>query len=257
VGPRTLGLSAALGAVAGNEALYLNPGAIASRKRYSVEAGGVVDRRGSDTVDQFLGGSVVDSMTSALAAGFSYQRATEGAYEGNVFHLALAGPIAQGFFFGLGGKWLNVDGQEGRPSSSAGTADAGILWQVSSLVTVGAAGYNLVPISNDELAPMGVGAGIAIGSDQKFQVTGDWRADFDRRQETTNRYAAGVEVLLGRLVPVRAGWTRDETLDTSWWSVGAGLVSQGGIAFDVGYRQSLDSKSARTLAASLKVFLFQ
>jgi hypothetical protein len=254
VGPRTLGLSAALGAVVGNEALYLNPGAIAARKRYSVEAGGLVDRRGSETVDRFLGGSVVDSMTSALAAGFSYQRAAEGAYTGNVFHLALAGPIADGFFLGVGGKWLSVDGPT---SSSAGTADAGIFWQVSSLVAVGAAGYNLVPISNDAVAPMGVGAGIAIGSDQRFQVTGDWRADFDRGQETTNRYAAGVEVLLARLVPVRAGWTRDETLDTSWWSVGAGLVSQGGIALDVGYRQSLDSTSARTIAASLKVFLFQ
>jgi hypothetical protein len=258
VGPRALGMSAALGAVAGNEGLYLNPGAIAARKRYSVETGVFVDRRGSETVDRFLGGSVVDSMTSPIAAGFSWQRASEGAHTGNVIHLALAGAIADGFFLGVGGKWLGVDAEvEGLRSSSAATVDAGILWQVSDLVSVGGAGYNLVPISNEAVAPMGVGAGIAIGNDRSFQITGDWRADFDRGEDTTNRYAAGVEVLLGRLVPVRAGWMRDETLDTSWWSVGAGLVSRGGIAIDVGYRQSLDDSSARTIAATVKLFLFQ
>jgi hypothetical protein len=34
-------------------------------------------------------------------------------------------------------------------------------------------------------------------------------------------------------------------------------VSRNGVALDVGYRQSLDDASARTLAATLKVFLFQ
>jgi hypothetical protein len=64
-------------------------------------------------------------------------------------------------------------------------------------------------------------------------------------------------VLLGRLVPLRAGWMKDETLDTRWWSIGAGLVTRNGVALDVGYRQSLDDPSARTIGASLKVFLLQ
>jgi hypothetical protein len=56
---------------------------------------------------------------------------------------------------------------------------------------------------------------------------------------------------------VRAGWQRDETLATRWWSLGTGLITQSGIALDVGYRQSLDDPSSRTIAATLKVFLFQ
>jgi hypothetical protein len=102
-----------------------------------------------------------------------------------------------------------------------------------------------------------VGAGVGIGSDRSFQLTADWRADFDRAGKTTNRYGAGVEVLLGQLVPLRAGWSKDEMLGTKWWSVGAGLVTQTGVALDVGYRQSLDDPSARTVAATLKLFLFQ
>jgi hypothetical protein len=253
-GPRTLGLSAAIGAASGNDGLYVNPGAIAARKRYSVEAGALFDRRGAETVDRFVGGSIVDSATSPVTAGFSYQRAQEGIYEGNVFHLALAGPIQQGFFLGVTGKWLSVDGPD---STSAATADAGVLWQISELLSIGGVGYNLVPVGNEEVAPMGAGAGIAIGNDRRFQVTGDWRTDFDRGEKSTNRYAAGVEILLARLVPVRAGWMNDETLDTQWWSVGAGIVTQNGIALDVGYRQSFDDPSARTVAGSVKLFLFQ
>jgi hypothetical protein len=248
-----LGLSAGIGAPAGNDGLYLNPGAIAARKRYAIEAGVLVDRRGSETVDRFIGGSAVDSMSSPVTAGVSYLRAQEGTHTGNVFHGALAGPVARNLFLGVSGKWLSVDGPR---SSSAATVDAGVLWQVSELVSVGGTGYNLVPIANDAIAPMGAGAGLAVGSDRSFQVTADWRADFDRTGETTNRYAAGAEVLLARLVPLRAGFMRDETLDTSWWSVGAGLVTAG-VALDVGYRQSVDAASARTIAATLKLFPFQ
>lgn len=256
VGPRALGLSAAMGAVVGNEGLYLNPGAIAARKRYSVELGGVLDRRGAETVDQIFGGSVIDSVTNeAVGAGFSYLRARKGVFTGNVFHGALGAAVVERMWFGVGGKYFSLDGPDGQ--TRAATADAGFLWQVADLVSIGAAGYNLVPIGNEGVAPMGAGAGIAIGSEQSFQVTADWRGDFDRHEQTKNRYAAGAELLLARFVPVRAGWMRDEVLDTSWWSAGIGVVTATGVALDVGYRQSLDDKSARTIAASLKLFLLQ
>jgi hypothetical protein len=58
-------------------------------------------------------------------------------------------------------------------------------------------------------------------------------------------------------VPIRAGWSRDEVLGGRWWSAGVGLVSRSGVALDVGYRQSLDDASARTIAGTLKMFLFR
>jgi hypothetical protein len=252
VGPRALALGAAIGIASGNEGLFLNPATVAARKRYSIEAGLLVDRRGAETVGRFYGGSVVDSITAPVTAGISYVRANRGEFTGSVWHAALAGPIAQGLYLGVCGKYLALHGPK---NSDAATVDAGFFWQVADLVSIGAAGYNLVSIANDAVAPMGAGAGIGLGNDRAFQLTADWRADFDRAGKTTNRYAAGLEVLLGDLVPIRAGWSRDEVLDGHWWSIGAGLVTRSGIALDVGYRQSLDDPSARTVAATLRTFL--
>lgn len=254
VGPRALALSSGIGVAASNEGLYLNPAAAVARRRYSVEGLVLVDRRSADTSAEFFGGSVVDSLSGPLAGGISYLRAQRGLFEGNVWHVMLGGAVAQGLSLAVSGKYLSVSGPK---STSAATADAGLFWQVTDILSIGAAGYNLVPIANELAAPRGAGAGVGIGNDRSFELTADWRADFDRAGKTTNRYGAGVEVLLGNLVPVRAGWQRDETLATRWWSLGAGLVTQSGIALDVGYRQSLDDSNSRTIAASLKVFLFQ
>jgi hypothetical protein len=253
VGPRTLALSAGIGIPAGNDGIFVNPATIAARRRYSIETGGYVDRRGSESVAEVVGGSVVDSLSAPVAAGFSYLRAIGGDYEGNIVHLALAGPLVEKLYLGVAGKWLSLDANE---KVSAATVDAGLYWQVGEWVSLGAAGYNLVSIANEVVAPREVGAGVTLGNDRAFQLTADWRANLDSAEETTNRYAVGAEVLLGGLVPLRAGWARDETLDTSWWSLGAGIVTRGGVALDVGYRQSLDAASARTIAASLKLFLF-
>ncbi len=269
VGPRSLGLAASIGAASGNDGLYVNPGAIAARKRYAIEGGALVDRRGAETVDRFLGGSIVDSESSPVTAGASYLRAQQGSYTGNLVHFALAGPIAEGFYLGVSGKYLSLTGATVTATTAAGpvqvklkdvtavTADAGVLWQVAELVSLGVTGYNLVPVGNEAVAPMGMGAGIAIGSDRSFQVTGDWRSDFDERGKkgATNRWAAGAEALLFNAIPVRAGYTRDDILDTAWWSAGVGLINANGVALDVGYRQSVDDPKARTIAATLKVFV--
>lgn len=254
VGPRALALSSGIGIAASNEGIYLNPAAAGARKRYSVEGLLLVDRRGADTTAEFVGGSIVDSQSGPVTGGVSYVRAQRGDFTGDVWHAMLSGPIAQDFHLGVAGKYLSVKGTK---NLSAATVDAGIFWQVADLLSIGAAGYNLVPVANDLAAPRGAGAGVGIGNDRSFQVTADWRADFDRAGKTTNRYGAGVEVLLGQLVPLRAGWSKDDVLGARWWSIGAGLVTQSGIALDVGYRQSLDDASARTVAATLKVFLFQ
>jgi hypothetical protein len=254
VGPRSLALSGGAGVAQSNEGLYVNPATAGARKRYSLEVLGLVDRRGAETATQIYGGSIVDSLSSPVAAGVSYQRAQRGTYTGNVWHLALSGPIARDVHLGVGGKYLQVRGPE---RVDAATVDAGLFWQVGDSFSVGAAGYNLVSIANDAVAPMGAGVGVGIGNDRSMQLTADWRADFDRAGKTTNRYGVGLEVLLGDTVPLRAGWSRDETLGTRWWSIGAGLVAREGVALDLGYRQSLDDTSSRTIAATLKIFLFQ
>lgn len=267
VGPRALAVSAGIGLASGNDGLFLNPAALAARKRYSVETSAFIDRRGSETVAEVFGGSVVDSLTGPVTAGLSYLRAFDGDYKGNLIHVALAGPIVDGLYLGATAKWYSLNevqtlagagGAELERTNgvSAATVDAGLFWQVAPYVSVGAVGYNLVSIANPRVAPRSYGAGLTLGSDRVAQITADWRADLDRREKTTNRYGVGGEVLLGGLVPLRAGYAHDETIGASWWSIGAGFVSRSGVAIDVAYRQDLDAPSARTISGALKLFLF-
>ncbi|HSN16273.1 MAG TPA: hypothetical protein VLT61_16690 [Anaeromyxobacteraceae bacterium] len=249
-GPRAIGIGAALGIASGNDAIYVNPGALAARRRYSAEAQSWFERRGAETTAQVWTASVADSLSSSVAAAAAYGRVTEGIETGSLYHLALAGPIAEGFFLGVAGKYYDLAGE--RPVSAA-TVDAGILWQVADYVSLGVAGYNLAPTSQEVELPRGVGAGIGVGSDRGVQGTFDWRADLDRRGKTTNRYAFGAEVLLGDVAPLRASYVIDETLDTKWWSIGAGLVSGNGGGVDVAYRQSVDDPNARVIAVAVKL----
>lgn len=249
-GPRAVGIGAAIGIASGNDAIYVNPAALAARRRYSAEAQSWFERRGSETTAQVWTASVADSLSSSVAAAVAYGHVTEGLETGSLYHLAMAGSIAEGIYLGVAGKYYDLSGDE---SVSAATVDAGILWQVAEYVSLGVAGYNLAPTGQELVLPRGVGAGIAIGSDRSIQGSFDWRANLDRGGETTNRYAFGAEVLLGGLAPLRASYVIDETLDTRWWSIGAGLVSGNGGGIDVAYRQSLDDPDARVISAAVKL----
>jgi len=260
-GPRTLGLAAATGIASGNDGLFVNPAAVAARKRYSVEALFLVDRRGATTAGQYTGASIVDALSAPVTASLAWVRPTDGAQRGNLFIGGLAGPLAERFYFGAQVRYLALDqplsltqpGATGTEKVSTVTADAGIFWEVSDGISIGFSGFNLVPTGHKTIAPRNVGGGLAIGSDTGVKLMVDWRADLDRLDRTTNRYGAGLEVMLGGLAPVRCGYLKDETLRTSWWTAGAGLVASTGVALDVGYKQSLTNAEARVIAVSLKL----
>ncbi|MBK9516647.1 MAG: hypothetical protein IPO09_04680 [Anaeromyxobacter sp.] len=266
-GPRTLGLAGATGVVSGNDGLFVNPAATAVQRRYSIESLFLVDRRGADSAGQYLGASVVDSISAPAAASLAWVRSTEGAQRGNLFVGGLAGAIADSLYLGAQLRYYDLSTTTSPPSgpatsvrTQAVTADVGLFWAVSDLISVGAAGFNLLPIGHPQVAPRAVAAGLALGSDTSVKLTLDWRADLDRvrhpvtgKAVTTNRYGAGLEVLLGALVPLRAGYLVDDTLDTTWWCAGAGLVTRGGVGLDFGYRQSLDAANARVLGLTLKL----
>lgn len=263
VGPRPLALGGGTGLLSGNDGIFVNPAATGARKRYSVDTLYAQERRGSATTGAWLGASVVDALSAPVAVSASYVHPLQGAEAGNQFTLGLAGAIAEKLYLGVQGRYqkmdVSPDGAHGQASIDAATADAGLLWEVSDYVTVGAAGFNLVPTSHEGYLPRTLGAGLTIGTDTSYKLVADWRADFDRikdaagKARTTNRFGVGLEAFLGNMVPVRAGFLRDETLDTTWWSAGAGLVTQGGVALDLGYRQSTKDPDARVLAVSFKM----
>ena len=260
VGPRTLALQAGVGAATGTEALFLNPAALAARKRYTLDSFYLTDRRpGLESPFQrqdYFGGSVVDSSTTSVAAGFGYVRALKGVETGTLLRLGLAAPLGKGLIAGVQGNYFDLHGVE-RVASTI-NVDAGLLYQVTSMVSIGAAGYNLLRSEHRDVLPRGFGAGFVAGSETSVQVVGDWHTDLDRvnpkGHKKTNRYGVGAEYLFANAVPVRAGFQVDETSDTKWLSAGIGWVSTRA-AIDVGYRQSTTDPKARTLALAIRVFV--
>lgn len=261
-GPRALALGGGTGVASGNDGIFVNPGATAARKRYSVEGLFAADRRGGADAGKYVGASVVDALSSPVAASFAWVHPLEGFQGGNLFVGGLSGAVADRAWLGVQGRYLSVREEDAAGAVTrvnAVTADAGLYWEVSDLLSVGVAGFNLVPTGHERSAPRTLAAGLAVGSDTSLKLTADWRADFDRvrdaadRARTTNRFGLGLEVFLGDMVPIRAGWLKDETLDTSWWSAGAGLVAPNGVAIDLGYRQSLTKPDAREVVVAFKL----
>lgn len=262
VGARSLGLSAFTGVASGNDGLFVNPAATAARRRYSVQSDYAVDRSGNRNLGRYLVASVVDALSSPVAASLAWVKPLDGPESGNLFVGGLAGSLVERFYFGAQLRYyaLHHDLGGGHTESvQAVTADAGFYWELADYLSLGASGFNLIPTGYEEVAPRTAGAGLAMGSDRSFKLTADWRVDFDSVRDeagkpvTTNVYAAGLEGLLGDLVPLRAGFTRDETLGGRWWSVGAGLITASGVAIDLGYQQSLDAPDVRRIAVSFKM----
>jgi len=251
---RSLALSAFRAVVPGNDAIYFNPGGIAARHRFAAEIQGSLDRA-EDVVDgQFLGVSVSDSASGPLAGVLAYERVSHFSYNGGLASLALGGTASKGLHVGLTVHYLKLTGPSAKQVQAA-TVSAGIFYEVNDIVNLGIAGYNLVPTNHDDLVPRGMAAGLSIGSDRKFLVASDWRAQWDAQGKVRNTYAAGAEALLGDLFPVRAGLLRDEWRKGQWWSAGVGLVTSTGVALDLSYQQAFGFPGYRMLAAGLKVFI--
>ena len=273
-----------MGSASGNEAMFLNPAAIAARKRYTADTVYLTDRRPELTNDlrrqDYLAFTVADSATTAVAAGLSYVRVLQGLDTGNLVRLALAAQVGSGLSLGVQGNYFDLQG--GQPVASQLNMDGGLFWQVTKMVSIGAAAYNFFYTKNREVLPRGYGAGFAVGSETSLQVVGDWHLDLDRVKDAngdskaSNRYTVGAEYLVANAMPIRAGFGVDDiagfmcpavatpsskelcnssvTANTRWWSVGLGFVSTR-FALDAGFRQSTTDPSARTFAVAARLFV--
>jgi hypothetical protein len=260
VGARAMGTSAGTAGTSSTEALFVNPGAMGVGNGYVAETLLVNERRGGSTTSRYLGAMVVDAVSAPVATSAAYFSSMEGDNKGHLFFLGFSGPIAEKLHLGVQGRYLKLGGLEpidklaGKEPINAVTADAGLNWNASGLVTVGLAGFNLIPTGHPASLPQSMGAGLAVGSDTSVRVMADWRGTFLPGSRIANRYAAGVGALVGGMTALRIGWMRDELLHSSWWSAGAGLIGSDGFSIDVGYKQSIDVAGAREMALSLRYF---
>jgi hypothetical protein len=251
---RSLALSAFRAVVPGNDAIYFNPGGISLRRRFAAEIQGSMNREGDVVDGQFLGVSASDSASGPLAATFAYENVSHFSHTGGIFSLALGGAASKGLHVGFTVHYLKLEGP-GAARVQAATISAGVFYEVTDLVNLAVAGYNLVPTNHDDLNPTGMAVGLSVGSDRSFLAAADWRGQWDAQGKVRNTWAAGVEMLLGDSFPLRAGLLKDEWRKGQWWSAGVGLVSSTGVALDLSYQQAFGYPDYRMLAAGLKIFV--
>jgi hypothetical protein len=252
---RSMGMAAFRGVAGDNDAIFYNPGALAARKRFDINLGGLMYRVGADTDATMFGGSVVDSVSSPITAGFSYNYVTTLGYKtqgafGGMTNLALAFPVGDSFFIGATGTYLNL--YTDLVTVSAATVTVGGFLSLGKFFSAGFTGYNLINTQHPDLLPLAMGGGVAIGPGDTFHVTGDWYREFGADGVHGDKWAAGAEVFLFEVAALRGGWLYDAGWNTQWWALGAGFAMSG-FGVDVAYRQSFGGSTFRTLAAMLKV----
>lgn len=262
LGPREIAVGEALrGAATGASAIGLNPAGLPLNRELVFEGG--YGHRFSDDAS-LIGVSACDS-TNALPGCFYYSYAGSSPELGGMTlsrrtHLAgmsLAYPVTPRVFIGTSVKYVNFDSDVmGETAASGVNWDLGATLRISELVNIGIAGYNLWGVDSPELA-RAVGGGLLARPLDTLAVSFDarWKLEDDNR---TARYGGGAELFLrpgsGQSgFPIRAGVLRDNGLDTTYLSAGAGYASMK-LAFDVAARFAVSGPDDTLVIASLRFY---
>jgi hypothetical protein len=254
---RSLGMAAYRASTGGNDAIFYNPAAIATQKAYTVDMSGIMFRVGDSTDGTMFGGSVVDSASTTVAAGFSYNYVTTLGYStrgafGGMLNMALAFPVGDNLFIGATGTYVNLYADAG--SVNAITMTVGALLRVGRWIQASFIGYNLIATYHPDLLPLGMGAGLQLGPSNVFHVLADWSRNYGADDVHSDKWSLGAEVVLWDMLAARGGWLYDDGQKSQYWCVGAGFTYSG-IGADIAYRGSFGGTTFRTLAATLKILV--
>lgn len=225
----------------GPESVTENPATMSAYKRYQLALTG-----DWDWVNKFAFGSasIVDSQTSAVAAGVAYQLVSFGRgadrKTANIQTVASSISIGDVLFLGVSGKNLILSGAE---TGNAITMDAGLLLKFGP-VQLGGVAHNIIDINHPEMSRYYTfGAAFAGGS---FNAAFDLRADFENLGRTVLGYNGGIEWIIGNAVPLRGGYSFDGLDGTHYLSGGIGFTSEG-TGVDLAYRQALNGPAKQVV----------
>ncbi len=275
MGSRSLAMGGSLRATpSGNNAVLLNPAGMSLTAAYQI--GAFYQYRGADEAGH-LNVSVVDSITSRLAAGLFYSfmhaspRRTVPTGGGHIFALdesidghnaglSLSYPIGNVFYFGLTSRYVShaIEQPEGTPEAfleetvTGVTMDVGGILRLSSF-NIAVVGYNLVPLEGDRFPQLlGLGASYTFGT--SFLAEFDTVLDFTSAEEVKPSYHFGAELFMAKAYALRAGMMHDTLREATYVTGGFGLVSKA-VAVDFGLRQMVDGGAETTVSGALRFFM--
>lgn len=244
------------------EALFQNPANMATTRVYHV--GGLAEIW-PEARRQSYGVAAVDSIVSSarLAGGIGgvYSKQDPDGIDRTHTNLvmALALPVSEKFFVGLGGKylWLSQDGAGplGPSRVSAGLPeeeivsgfglDAGLTVKPTDSLALAVVANNLNSPDHGFL-PLSVGGGAGYGT-QDLTLEADLLSDFTTYDEARLRAMLGFELLLGDHFPLRAGYRYDEGLDNHGLSFGVGYLEPT-FSISLGVRRYVGDEAATAVA---------
>lgn len=260
--PRAMGMGGAVrGDPVANSALIHNPAGMARAMVYAAQA--QYFRSGPSDANA-VAVNVVDSKTQpnlAMGVAYGYQFTDSGApmeASGHDARLGMATPlIPQQLSLGVSLHYMYLE-RDKADDLKRFTADVGLLWSPSQVLHVGLVGQNLIK-TDDPAAPRKLGGGLAFTSGP-LSIDVDVMADLDTAEETKPVVHAGLEVLLGEVVPLRGGVVYDKARDRTLATGGLGVMGGGGggpsaFQLNLAYQQDVDDSDFYLLSAGAVFFL--
>ena len=268
--PRTMALGGAQRATSyAVGGLFMNPANMARTAVYHV---GGHSEIWPEAKRVSFGGAAVDSIvnTKGVAGGVGYtwnQQDKDGlGRQYNDLRFALAVPMLDKFFLGLGGRylWLAQDGtgELGESLASGGLADeriiegisfdAGVTVKPTESLYLSVVGNNLSDPGNG-FQPLTTGGALGYAVNE-FGIEGDVVFDFTTWDDTTIRAMGGAELLLADSVPIRVGYRYDAGAETHAVSGGIGYTDTT-FSCDAAVRRVVSGEKATAIVIGLTLHL--
>jgi hypothetical protein len=241
--------------------LFVNPANLTAARVYHV---GAFAQIVPEARRQSYGAAAVDSLVSSarvaggLGATYNFQDVDGIDRRWTDLRFALAYPLADQFFMGVGGRYLwlseNGTGPLGASLASSGLPDARIVtgFALDAGATLKAGKHLALSIVGNNLnnpdhgfQPTSVGGGIGLVVSD-FSAEADLVADFTTWDRTTVRPMVGLEGLFADHVAARLGYRFDQGAASHSFAIGGGYIDRA-FELDVGIRRVVSGDTATSV----------
>jgi hypothetical protein len=239
-------------------ALAYNTAGLPKARLYHIE--GDVDYQPNNDV-VVLGASVVDSVTSRLAAGLSFRGSianSDQGYSGIDFLLGLGYPFADQVSIGVSGRYVNLWHDTGprseRWQTKGLTMDTSLRVQPVEMLELAFVAYNVID-RNSQYVPVTLGGSSALILGNAFNIGADCLVDISTFDKAQFLVGGGLEYISGGTLPLRIGYAFDSGRETHAITGGVGYLGDK-FSADLALRQQVAGGNHTRLMAGVRIHIY-
>jgi opacity protein-like surface antigen len=246
----------ARGSAISSSALAYNPAGLAVGRYYHID--GAVDYMPDRSTTAF-GGSVIDSLTSRMAAGLALRGFVSGAngLGGIDGRLGIALPFGDSVSLGTTLRYINVKHE--KPELDPGNAARGFTMDASlriapvQMLQLYVGGYNFINLES-AYAPVTIGTGAAVTLGEYGVIGADCLIDLSSYRTAGVTVGGGLELLAAQSVPLRAGYSYDTKREQHTLSFGLGYTDRS-VGLDLSLRQDVGGAGDTRLMGAFRFYV--